>query len=247
MLALLVLYLVIGLMVGLTGIGGILAIPGMIVLVDMAPHVAIATALASFFIQAVVSVVNFRLMGVLDRSLWLPLSLGALPSSLVGAWANAYLPANCLLFLLGLIIILAGVGALHTWKALSGMSLNTSRHKNLGIAAVGAFAGVMAGLTGAGGPVLSIPMLIALGIPPYPAVVSAMPLQIATSVAGSVGNALHGNIDWDILLPLSLAITVGVVMGNRLIRHIPARVLKTAIGLLCLAIGVVQCARAALG
>lgn len=242
--ALLVLYFVIGLIVGMTGIGGILAIPGMIVLADIAPHVAIATSLASFFLLAVISTINFRMMGVLDRSIWLPLCAGALPCSLLGAWGNAFLPASLLLFLLGLIIILAGVGALHTWKALAGLSLAQSRHKALGIACVGAFAGVMAGLTGAGGPVLSIPILIALGIPPFPAMVSGMPLQLTTSVFGSMGNALHGLIDWNILLPLSVTIATGVVISNRLVRYVPAKVLKTTIGVLCLIIGIVQCIRA---
>ena len=244
MTALLVLYFVIGLIVGMTGIGGILAIPGMIVLADIAPHVAIATSLASFFLLAIISTVNFRMMGVLDRSIWLPLCAGALPSSLVGAWGNAFLPASLLLFLLGLIIILAGVGALHTWKALAGLSLAESRHKSLGIACVGAFAGVMAGLTGAGGPVLSIPILIALGIPPFPAMVSGMPLQLTTSFFGSKGNALHGLIDWSILLPLSVTIATGVVISNRLVKYVPAKVLKTTIGVLCLLIGIAQCMRA---
>ena len=244
MTALLVLYFVIGLIVGMTGIGGILAIPGMIVLADIAPHVAIATSLASFFLLAIISTINFRMMGVLDRSIWLPLCAGALPSSLIGAWGNAFLPASLLLFLLGLIIILAGVGALHTWKALAGLSLAESRHKSLGIACVGAFAGVMAGLTGAGGPVLSIPILIALGIPPFPAMVSGMPLQLTTSFFGSMGNALHGLIDWDILLPLSVTIAVGVVISNRLVKYVPAKVLKTTIGVLCLLIGIAQCVRA---
>ncbi len=241
---LLVLYFIIGLIVGLTGIGGILAIPGMIVLADIPPHEAIATSLASFCLLAIIGTINYRMMGVLDRSICLPLCAGALPCSLLGAWGNAVLPASILLFLLGLTIILAGVGALHTWKALAGLSLAESRHKSLGIACVGAFAGVMAGLTGAGGPVLSIPILIALGIPPFPALVSGMPLQLTTAIFGSLGNALHGLIDWDILLPLSVTISVGVVISNRLVRYMPAKVLKMTIGVFCLLIGIAQCIRA---
>lgn len=244
MTALLILYFVIGLIVGMTGIGGILAIPGMIALAGIDPHTAIATSLASFFLLAIISTFNFRMMGVLDRSIWLPLCAGALPASIIGAWANAFFPAAFLLFLLGIIIILAGVGALRTWQALSGISLTNSRHKSAGVAVVGAFAGVMAGLTGAGGPVLSIPILIALGIPPFPAMVSGMPLQLTTSFFGSIGNAMHGLIDWEILLPLSVTIAAGVVISNRLAKYVPGAILKKAIGLLCLAIGIAQCLRA---
>lgn len=244
MIALLVLYFGIGLIVGMTGIGGILAIPGMIALADIAPHTAIATSLASFFLLAMISTINFRMMGVLDRSIWLPLCAGALPASLAGAWANAFVQAQILLFLLGMVIILAGIGALHTWQALAGISLANNRHKSACVAAVGAFAGLMAGLTGAGGPVLSIPILIALGIPPFPAMVSGMPLQLTTSFFGSIGNAMHGLIDWEILLPLSVTIATGVVISNRLAKYVPGRILKKVIGLLCLAIGIAQCLRA---
>ena len=175
MFPLLLLSAFIGVAIGLTGIGGILAIPALIALAELPPRVAMGTVLASLFLTSIVGILNFRAMGVLDRKVWKPLCVGGFPSTFAGAWLNSYLPSSFLLFLLGLITILAGVGALHTWKALSGVDLRTSPRRFPIIAAVGGTAGLMAGLTGAGGPVLSIPVLIALGLPPFPAVVSGMP------------------------------------------------------------------------
>ncbi|HIV66658.1 MAG TPA: sulfite exporter TauE/SafE family protein [Candidatus Mailhella excrementigallinarum] len=247
MLLLFLLSIVIGVIVGLTGMGGILAIPAIILLAKASPHAAMATALASFLLTGVIGTLNFRAMGVLERKNWMPLCLGGLPFTFAGAWLNACFPASLLLFLLGCIIILAGVSALHAWRAFSGINVNASPRRSLIIAAVGAGAGLAAGLTGAGGPVLSIPLLIALGMPAFPAVVTGMPFQIATSVAGSAGNLLRGHIDFSLLLPVAIPIALGLVAGNRLAPHIPAHILKKAIGLLCLVIGAAQCIRAVWG
>lgn len=247
MILLLMISAVIGVIVGLTGMGGILAIPAIIMLAHVPPHMAMATALASFLFTGIIGTFNFRSMGVLAREIWMPLCLGGLPSTFAGAWLNSFLPSSLLLFLLGLTIILAGISSLHTWKTLSGFNIHTSPRRSMLIAAVGVVSGLMAGLTGAGGPVLSIPVLIALGLPAFAAVVSGMPFQIATSVAGSLSNILHGQIDF-VLLPLvATPIAVGLVFGNRIVPHVPAKTLKTIIGVFCLFIGVMQCIRAVWG
>ena len=60
-------------------------------------------------------------------------------------------------------------------------------------------------------------------------------------------NLLRGHIDFSLLLPVAIPIALGLVAGNRLAPHIPAHILKKAIGLLCLVIGAAQCIRAVWG
>lgn len=243
MFGLIILYFIIGVIVGFTGIGGVLAIPGMIFFVGTQPHVAIATALASFLFLAIVASFQFHVMGSLDKSLYIPLCIGTLPAAFFGAFINAFFPASFLLFLLGLIIISAGIGALRKWKALSNFNIDNSKYKNILIAICGVIAGIFAGLTGAGGPIISIPLMIMLGISPMLCVTSAMPLQICTSLTGSIGNAINGNIDMGILIPTSLSITLGMLFSSRLLKYVSAEILKKIIGILCLFIGIAQCIR----
>ena len=243
MVALVLLSAVVGILVGLTGIGGILAIPAVMLLTDTPPHAAMATTLAALLLSGMMGTYNYHVMGFLKREHWLPLCAGGLPFTFAGACLNDICSAELLLVILGVIIILSGVSALHAWTALKSVDLGHSDRASWIIGAVGAFSGFMAGLTGASGPVLSIPILIALGMPAFPAVVSGMPFQICASVSGSAGNLLNGHIDFGLLLPLAIPIVLGVVVGNRIAPYIPALLLKRGIGVFCIAIGIYLCYR----
>ena len=88
-------------------------------------------------------------------------------------------------------------------------------------AVIGGATGFMAGLTGAGGPVASIPWMVLVGYSPIHAVALSMPYQIATSFSGSVGNMMGGHVDW-MLLPAPVRRAGGGPAGRH--RHGPARV-----------------------
>ena len=79
--------------------------------------------------------------------------------------------------------------------------------------AVGSGVGFVAGLTGAGGPVLSVPIMIALGFPPLIAIG-------AVALSGSAANFLHGAIDYKVgalmIVIQILGILLGVYMANRM-------------------------------
>ena len=82
-----------------------------------------------------------------------------------------------------------------------------------GRAVIGGATGFMAGLTGAGGPVASIPWMVLVGYSPIHAVALSMPYQIATSFSGSVGNMMGGHVDW-MLLPALCAVQVVGLLGG---------------------------------
>ena len=103
---------------------------------------------------------------------------------------------------------------------------------------VGSFAGFMAGLTGMGGPVLSVPMLIAMGFAPFAAVAAAQPFQAFACLSGSIGNILIDQIDWYIAITSVFLQGVGVWAGIRFARRMDTSLLKKAIAFLCVFTGV---------
>lgn len=63
------------------------------------------------------------------------------------------------------------------------------------LVAVGAFVGFGSALTGTGGPVLLVPVLLTLGVAPLRAVTVSQAVQLPVVVAGSVGYLQTGLVD----------------------------------------------------
>ena len=86
--------------------------------------------------------------------------------------------------------------------------------------AVGSGVGFVAGLTGAGGPVLSVPIMIALGFPPLIAIGAGQVYSVPVALSGSAANFLHGAIDYKVgalmIVIQILGILLGVYMANRM-------------------------------
>ena len=80
--------------------------------------------------------------------------------------------------------------------------------------------GVVAGLTGAGGPVLSVPIMIALGFRPLIAIGAGQVYSVPVALSGSAANFLHGAIDYKVgalmIVIQILGILLGVYMANRM-------------------------------
>jgi uncharacterized membrane protein YfcA len=101
----------------------------------------------------------------------------------------------------------------------------------------------MAGLTGVGGPVLSVPIMIALGFPPMLSVASALPLQLVGCFSGSIGNFILGQIDWPLTMMTVVLQIIGFYTGQRAARHIDTEKLKKCVAFLCIGTGIIMLVR----
>lgn len=237
LLSLLLLSLAVGLLVGLTGIGGIFLIPGLVILGNLPTHEAMATALFSFILVGISGTFNFQRRVGIDWSVARPLCAGGAIFSALGAWANVYVSAPPLNCILGAVIVFAGCNALRPRTAMGTPWAPTSPHRSILLFGIGASTGFIAGLTGVGGPVLSIPLMIVLGFQPIVCIISAMPYQIATALTGSVSNFLHQSINFSIGIPISVAEVLGILVGTRLVHRIKSNHLRLAVGGVCLLVG----------
>ncbi len=227
--------LLVGVLVGATGIGGILMPPALMLLGGVEAHQAMGTALASFLPLALVGIYRYAVQTkVLSWPQALPLCAGGLAGTGPGALLGAQVQSEYLVALLALLIIFCGVGA---FRPPSASGHYAFWHTGRGIFLIGLVTGVLAGLTGAGGPVLTIPFMIVVGFAPLSAVALSFAYQVATSLSGTVGNALVGNILWALLLKVCLANITGTLLGLLIARHLPQLVLRRCIGALCCALG----------
>lgn len=188
--------LVAGLLSGLFGVGGgTVIVPMLLLLLHFDQRLAAGTSLAAIVPTATVGVVSYA---VHDSVAWIPaliLAAGAVIGAQIGTWLLARLPQNALRwgfvgFLLVVIVMLFVVipsrdAALElTW--LTGP----------GLAALGVFTGVMAGLLGVGGGVIVVPALIFLfGTSDLIAKGTSLLMMIPTAISGTIGNLRRQNVD----------------------------------------------------
>ncbi|MCH5277571.1 MAG: sulfite exporter TauE/SafE family protein [Desulfovibrionaceae bacterium] len=230
--------LVVGFLCGATSIGGILLIPAIQYSAGLSLPVAAGTALCSFFFTGMVGTwVHWR-GGRLEKPLVIPQCAGALLFGCLGAFTKYIVGAVALNTILALFIIAAGVATLRPPHPMRSMQTEKGRARYLFF--VGSFAGFMAGLTGMGGPILSIPLMIIMGFAPLTTVAAAQPFQLVACFSGTVGNIILDQINWQLAL-FSVAIqSAGLWTGVCLARRVDTSWLKVAISFLCVFTGIMM-------
>ena len=106
-------------------------------------------------------------------------------------------------------------------------------------AAIGLFAGVLAGLFGVGGGILFVPTLtLVLGLTQLHAEATSLLVILPTSIAGAWRQGRYGNVRWRPALILGLAAVAGVEGGVQIAEALPEHVLRRLFGVLMLAVAV---------
>lgn len=212
---------IVGFLVGCTGMGGIILIPALVYLAGLGSHVAMGTTLFTFiFTTSLCSWLYIRL-GHVDWKATIPICIGGFLFTYVGADVKAFTAAPYLNLILALLILLAGALVFCPVKGRRFSFMEEGRRSRFWVLfAVGSGVGFVAGLTGAGGPVLSVPIMIALGFPPLIAIGAGQVYSVPVALSGTVANFLHGAIDYKVgalmIVIQILGILLGVYMANRM-------------------------------
>jgi uncharacterized membrane protein YfcA len=105
------------------------------------------------------------------------------------------------------------------------------------LAGVVAVSGFGSGLSGAGGPLFSVPMMVLAGFVPLASVGASQVLQIVTAVFGTAGNLAYGQIDFGVAAWITAFELAGVVAGVRLAHAVSVDTLRRLAAVLCIAVG----------
>ena len=214
--------LAIGAGLGATGIGGFLLIPALMQWLDLPIQAAIGTVLASGVLSALWGLWLYRGQLAIATDVALPLALGGLAMGLAGGTLNARLPAAAVTALLGGVMVLASLQAFRRLRPTpSGVPGSVAWSK---AAAIGALAGLVAGLTGAGGPLVSVPLLLAVAYPLPLAIGASQWLQLAANASAIVPFLALDLVHWQALAWLMPLMWLGMWLGLALARRVsPAR------------------------
>lgn len=243
---LLAIALMVGALIGTVGVGGILLIPALAALAGLSTHAAMGTALFSFIFTGLLGTWLYQRHGSIDWAVTVPVCLGALAGGYPGSLANAAASGRTLDLLLGAVIIFAGLYALFPARR-ALVAFPAGRSRVLALLALGAAVGFGSGLTGVGGPVLSVPLMVIFGFNPLTSIATSQVIQITAAFSGSVGNLRHGFVALDTAVWVTLAELAGVALGAFLAHRVSQVTLKRLIAVVCIVVGGFIMGRALLG
>lgn len=160
--------IVVGALVGLCGVAGFLLPMFYTASLGMSVSEGLALSFAAFIVSGALGSWNYKKAGNLDVKFGLKLSAGSLAGAVLGVKLNMIIPEDKVKILLYLVVLLSGISILlrkdkkETEEKTEGASIG----KNLpAVLLLGAVTGAICSMSGAGGPVLVMPLLVVLGIP----------------------------------------------------------------------------------
>lgn len=196
-----------GIIAGMGGPGGIPVIIGLNLLLALSPPVAAATASGIFLVASIVATGLYWHSDGIDWRLAALIGIPAIVGAHVGTRISTGLTGQAFDQLLGVVLLLAAIGLLYRQYRIDrddadvGVELR-GRTLTAVIAVAGGLIGTIAGSTGFGGPVLSIPLLLLLGFGPITAIGAGLASGIVITLNATLGHGLQGNLPE--LVPLAL-------------------------------------------
>ena len=215
----------VGTLIGAVGIGGVLLIPALTAFAGLPIQTAMATALFTFIFTGILGHrdvpaprqhrLDAHAARVVERR---DLRVRSVRGS------NSIARPTTLALLLAGVIIFAGVYTLFTWHGMRQTAFRDDpRAQRLLLVAVGGIAGFGSGLTGVGGPALSVPLMVLFGFPALVSIGASQVLQIVAAVSGTLGNLRFGSIDFGVAAIVTLIELAGVMVGVRLAHAVDGR------------------------
>ncbi|HLB17229.1 MAG TPA: sulfite exporter TauE/SafE family protein [Burkholderiales bacterium] len=227
----------VGLFIGTVGVGGILLIPALAYVGGLTVHTAAATALFTFAFTGLLGTLLFQRRGSIDWRITVPVGVGAIVFSVLGAWASSRIDARPLALIIAAIIVLAGGYLLLPGRKREVFRDGRSHAEQLMLLGIGAVSGFGSGLSGAGGPLFSVPMMVLAGFVPLASVGTSQVLQIVAAAFGTAGNLAYGHIDFAVAGWITAFELAGVVAGVRLAHAVGVETLRRLAAGLCIAVG----------
>lgn len=241
-----------GLMIGCIGIGGVVLVPVLHYAAGVPIHTAIAAAMLGYVVSGEVGTFVFGQNKTIKWDMAPRLWAGALPGALAGALASGVAPGPILELSIGLLTVVSGINALlnsHDQQQLETSPANASL-TGARLMAVGAVTGFGSALTGTGGPLVLIPLLLWLKQPVLIAIGLAQAIQLPIALTASLGNWATGTLDPGLGAILGLGLAFGTWGGAVLAHRLPRATLQSAVAVVLVGVGlliVVKLARRMFG
>lgn len=240
----------VGLIVGLTGVGGgSLMTPILIFFFGIKPYLAVGTDLLFAAVTKAGGTWSLARQRLVPWRVVGQLCAGSIPAALATLWVlHRVGPASpevqsVMTHTLGVALLLTAAAMLY--KAARGKarprslpaadldSATRARHWSLPIV-FGAVIGTLVTLTSVGAGAIGVSVLLLLyPLLPLPRIVAAdIAYAVPLTLVAGLGHAGLGSVDWPLLAQLLAGSLPGIWLGTRLMRHTPERLVRSLLSLL---------------
>lgn len=241
---------IVGVVLGLLGGGGsILSIPILVYLFHVEPAIAGAYSLFMVGVTSFVGAIPkykqqlvhlktgivFGLPSIISIFLTRSIIVPMIPEEIF--YIGTFLLTKRIL-LLGIFAVLMVFASIPMIRGKRDVASNNKRFRTVLVILEGLLIGFLTGLVGAGGGFLIIPALVFLtGLQFKTAVGTSLFIISINSLSGFLGDAIHREMNWPLLLTLTGLAIIGILIGNRLSKKISGIRLRIAFGWLTLVTG----------
>jgi uncharacterized membrane protein YfcA len=248
--------LLVGFLVGLTGVGGGSLMTPFLLSLGVAAPMAVGTDLVYATITKLTGSVQHYRQRSVNLEVAIFLGLGSIPASLLGVWTlewikdsfDATMVQSIMVTIIAVTLVLVGASLIFkaflpekwvmsrraTWDGASKMSLK----RRLFTILFGATGGYLVGLTSIGsGSVMAVILLLLYPLTPAMIVGTDIAHAMVLSLVTGFAHILNGNVDFTLAATLLLGSIPGVLIGSRMAPRLPGRPLTLILAAMLVFVG----------
>ena len=248
--------LLVGFLVGLTGVGGGSLMTPFLLSLGVAAPTAVGTDLVYATITKLTGSVQHYRQRSVNLEVAIFLGLGSIPASLLGVWTlewikesfDAGMVQSIMITIIAATLVLVGASLIFkaflpekwimsrrvTWDGASKMSLK----RRLFTVLFGATGGYLVGLTSIGsGSVMAVMLLLFYPLTPAIIVGTDIAHAMVLSFVTGFAHILNGNVDFTLAGTLLLGSIPGVLIGSRMAPRLPGRPLTIILAAMLVFVG----------
>ncbi len=227
----LIINLIIGILIGISGIAGFLLPLTYVGFLNFEPTLSLCLSFLAFLTSGVVSSIYYYKKQMLRLEIGKYIAAGCIIGSTIAIYLSNFMSQEIVKILMYIVVLISGMRLIYPS---GGENYYSSGNKSpLLLVLIGIFIAIFCTLSGAGGPVLLVPLLMNYNINALESVATSLFLSVFIAVPSFVGYISKINISDNFIILLTVVIShgVGCLIGNKIADKIKMKQLKRVIGL----------------
>ncbi|MBS4174489.1 sulfite exporter TauE/SafE family protein [Bacillus sp. FJAT-49736] len=225
---------------GMLGVGGaiinfplLLYIPALLGVGHFTAHEVSGITAIQVFFATISGVWTYRKGDLLNKKLIAYMGTSILIGSLIGGFGSNHLPESGINLIYGILAIIAVVMMFIPKKGIDDIPFNQVKFNKWLAAILALVVGIGAGIVGAGGAFLLVPiMLTVLKIPTRMTIASSLAITFISSIGSTVGKITTGQIEYLPAMIMVVASLIAAPIGAKVSRKMNTKILQIILAVL---------------